>query len=206
MRRRSVDMKTTDKPKPQTRRRKKFQTPGNLAEEEGEGPPIEPSNQNQSLDISEETWEVISPGLKIREEDFKKTSVKHLRSDKISATGVKGQHPEPTVEVKSQAEEPAIEVKNQPEAPPTPNGEVLSNETFEQAVRALSFKKKKPPPMRPTPYTEKTPPVPPKKKKVVPALEEPDLGPQPLVEEERGEHIYEVVDRSDLRCVCRVCV
>ncbi len=178
-----------------------------MAEDEGEGLPTESSNQNQSPELGEETWEVI---IKISDDDLKKSNVKHLRSPDDVASEVKVQPHEPGVEVNVQSKQATLEVKGHPEAPPSANGEVFSNENFEQSVRALSVKKKKPPPMRPTPYSEKTPPIPPKKKRVGPIQEEPDgewaEQPHPPAEKphppaEVEEHLYEVVDRSDLRWV-----
>ena len=199
MRRRSIDHKIAERPKPPTRRRKKFNTPDNIAEEEDSRG--EPSNQNESLDVAEETWEVIPPGIKISDEDLRNSTVKHSSPVIVAVDEVEG-HPQGTT----------VGVKGQVEAPPTvnntaPNGDLLSNDNFEQAVRALSVKKKKPPPLRPIPYSEKIPPLPPKKKKTVHIYAEPETFP---AEDECnysdhddddvvGGHLYETIDRSNLK-------
>ncbi len=197
MRHRSLDL--AERPKPPTRRRKKFHTPDNIVEEEASRG--EPSNQIEP-DITEETWEVIPPGIKISDEDLRNSNVKHLSPDKVAVVPeVKGNNA--TVEVKVQ--DAMVEVKGQIEIPPT--GDHLSNEHFEQAVRALSVKKKKPPPLRPTPYSEKTPPLPPKKKKSVYIHAEPETFPAEECDmceggddvEGAGEPLYEVIDKSNLR-------
>ncbi len=190
MRRRSLDL--AERPKPPTRRRKKFHTPDNIVEEEDSRG--EPSNQIEP-DITEETWEVIPPGIKISDEDLRNSNVKHSSPDTVAVVA--------TVEVKVQ--DATTEVKGQIEVLPT--GDHLSNEHFEQAVRALSIKKKKPPPLRPTPYSEKTPPLPPKKKKSVYIHAEPETFPAEECDvceggddvEGVGEPLYEAIDKSNLR-------
>ena len=104
------------------------------------------------------------------------------------------------------------------------NGDRLSNETFEEAVRALSVKKKKKPPPLPAPYNERTPPLPTKKRRTVQIKEYKSGGWNQIAEEassaaadravvleadeihgeiEQGEevteHVYEVIDPRDLR-------
>ena len=213
----------TDKPKPPTRRRRKFQTPEHIVEEpdnpEDLLQPVQPvqsaeqvqqdtevatngptqsSNQNaeSSRPREDSTWEVI-PGIKISEDDLKKP-LQHVGPD----------HGDEATPTQDDDTPPVTD-----HTPSKSEGE-FTNEHFEDAVRALSFKKKKPPPIRPPPFQEKNPPLPPKKRKSViqktgsQQEEEPVGGGvggsedgEGVKKEGRIEHLYEVIDRNDLRSV-----
>lgn len=194
-----------DRPKPPARRRKKFQTPDDITEEPDRPlqedtlvPPAptneqtESTNQNapsENCPPSEETWEVI-PGIKISEEDLKKPLHKVSPDHTNETTPPNGDSPPTTSD-------------NQP----IKNGDEFTNEHFEDAVRALSFKKKRPPPIKPPPFQ---PPLPPKKRKTVHKVgsqqEEEPVAQTEVGEVEEGveavpkrEHLYEAIDRNELR-------
>lgn len=233
-----MDFMRQEKPKPPTRRRKKFQTPEDATEADNQ------SNGKSLTDGIPESEDIGDEKQVITQTEGDTTgNLTNQNAEKQSTDPEEAWEVIPDISVENETtQEPAkLEKQASLESPKlvnqetsrlpkqisldSQNGDVLTNETFEEAVRALSFKKKKkPPPLRPAPYTERTPPLPPKKRKTVHIVEhkgdewnqiaeeastaaasraimvEADEGQEEIEQgEEATEHLYEVIDPRDLR-------
>ena len=235
-----MDFLRQEKPKPPTRRRRRFQTPEDTAEVDN------PSNgksltdgipESEDTGYTEPEREGITNDTQTEGED----STNH-NTEKQSADHEEAWEVIPDISVSNETtHEPVKQEKQDGQDSPRPAsresnrlpkqfsldsqlGDRLSNETFEEAVRALSVKKKKKPPPLPAPYNERTPPLPTKKRRTVQIKEYKNGGWNQIAEEassaaadravvleadeihgeiEQGEevteHVYEVIDPRDLR-------